>query len=143
MLNHKLDVTIVKPVLELNSSAIAEVVQVENGNPKQVLWKQQILDVAMVSPSIFGYKVGCSVLIQNVEHQIVVVQLISTQVKDHPVLYRDKDSWVLTSDEDFDLKVGKSLLRVTSQGHISLHGEDITTNAEGLNRILGSRIELN
>ncbi|MEJ2042087.1 MAG: hypothetical protein P8X74_06940 [Reinekea sp.] len=143
MLERISGVSAVKLQLELNRSAIAEVVEMQHGNPTKVLWKQRVLDIAMASPSIFGYELGSKVLIQNVEHEIVVVQLIVNQGRDHPVLYKDNNTWVLSSEKDFDLKVGNSLLRITNQGQVLLQGEDITTNAEGLNRILGNRIELN
>jgi hypothetical protein len=87
---------------------------------------------------------GDRVVVQNIQDSLVVMQkLRSKDESKAPMLIYENNQWHLKCNEGFTLKVGKATLDIQPNGQVVIEGQDILTDATGVNRLLGSRIELN
>ena len=140
----KVQITKIPQYLPLNASAVAFVSSVSSNQVTVVELDDQLFDVVECAVSMHRYSVGHKVLIQNVKHQIIVIQhLISADLCTTPIFEKSQDGWALKSAEPFQLTVGCCRFEVTPDGGVTLVGQDITAHASGTNRLLGRRIELN
>jgi hypothetical protein len=87
---------------------------------------------------------GDQVIIQNIQGSLIVLQkLRAPKEPKAPSLVYTNGQWQLECSHGFKLSVGKALLDVQENGQITIEGRDILTEASGINKLLGSRIELN
>ena len=126
------------------TTLIAQVLTVEKGLITEVYYDQQHLPIAACAHSVFATKVGDRVVCQRIDSQwIVLCRLASAGEPLAPALTFDGERWCLQSDVAFTLQVGRAEIVVSPMGDVTISGADIVTDASGVNRILGSRIELN
>jgi hypothetical protein len=125
-------------------SFIADVVAVEQGCVVQVSVNDQLIAIDECVSGLLAVNAGDRVVVQKIDQLFLVThRLPNANEPSPPLLSFDGEQWSLTSTETFTLKVGRAELTIASTGDVSISGADILTDATGINRLLGSRIELN
>lgn len=100
--------------------------------------------VTQIMHSVLPVAVGDQVLLQVVNGDWCAVnRLVNADDLDRPQLTRTDEGWVLSSQKTVTLQVGKANLTLSPDGDVQVTGRDIVSEAEGVQRIVGERIELN
>ncbi len=125
-------------------SFIAEVVAVNNGLVSQVFFNGLNISVDHCVTGLMAARKGERVIVQRMGRVVVVTHRIANESEPAPPSMRfDGGRWCLQSSEALELRIGKAELSIEPNGDVTVSGADILTDASGVNRILGSRIELN
>ena len=123
---------------------IAQVSAIENNQVVEIECAGQVIVVDECVTGYMAFQQGDRVVAQRIGQLIVVTQrLANPDEPNPPALSFNGEQWCLQSKEAFALKVGRAELTVGPNGDVSISGSDILTDASGVNRILGARIELN
>ncbi|MFD1343715.1 DUF6484 domain-containing protein [Litorisediminicola beolgyonensis] len=62
---------------------------------------------------------------------------------DTPTVIRDGETVRITAEDRIELRVGKSVIIMEKDGHITIRGKHLVSHASGSNRIRGGSVNLN
>ncbi|EAR10067.1 hypothetical protein [Reinekea blandensis] len=127
----------------LNQPVLAEVATVDNNFVTHVLWQGSEYAIEACMQSVHQFSIGDPVMVQPLNGRLAVIQHFQQRNEPQPTLRQIDGRWVLNCPNHLKLQVGKQTLSLSSDGDITLEGEDITSQASGNNRLLGGRVELN
>ncbi|MBU2862299.1 hypothetical protein KO489_00435 [Reinekea forsetii] len=134
----------IKEELSFKGVVIATVQKHENGNATVVSIDDSEFNITFTTHSVPALKTGDKVLILNIDNQVILTEKLRLPSEPPaPCLQFMNKTWELNVESEFNLRVGKSSLTISPDGHISIEGKDILIHAQGVNRILGATIELN
>ncbi len=128
----------------LTGGVIADVIEVHDGCATLV--RHDGTDL-VVDISVHGVPALCPddrVVVQQISGLVCITHKLRNPAEPQPpTMQFDGTQWCLSSEQSLSFKVGKAQLTLQPSGDIEIEGVDISTEAQGINRILGTRIELN
>jgi len=131
--------------LPLASGAhFATVEHAELGRPVTVKIGALAHTIELVNSQLPHIQVGDLVMVQNCQGILVVTQQLQ-RLSDEPApqwKFAD-NSWQLSCQQTLKFQCGNARIELQPNGQVVIEGRDLLSYAERVNRIQGTRIELN
>ena len=77
------------------------------------------------------------------ERPLIIGRIIEPVRTDSPQVVRDGESVSITAQERIELRVGKSVIIMEKDGHITIRGTHVVSHASASNHIRGGSVNLN
>ncbi|ANM08425.1 DUF6484 domain-containing protein [Rhizobium phaseoli] len=112
------------------------------GNPEEIAVRARSL--AELTAAMVGAEVALLFEGGDASRPLIVGRIIDPARRSStPIVVRDGERVQITAEERIELRCGKATIIMEKDGHITIRGTYVTSQARAANRILGGSVNLN